>query len=68
MLIELEFLENITVNNGARVIPRGYITRDFLAEYSLGVYVARYVTLTAQVNITQCDGVACPAAAEVNEL
>ena len=61
MLFEVSFTEDINVNNGLkRQIERGVIQRNYLGEYSLGIVANRYITLTAQFNITECYGVVCP--------
>ena len=61
LLLELVFTENITVANGLRSLaPRGVITRDFTAEYSVGVITPRYIVLETTVNITSCNGIVCP--------
>lgn len=59
ILFELAFTEDVDINTG---VFNTTITRDFLADYSLGVYIDRYVQLSAEVNITVCDGVVCQAA------
>lgn len=65
--MELElFQEDILQEIFLQVFQRKSIFQH--SEFSLGVYIARYVDLTAQVNITRCDGVVCPAATQVHKL